>query len=100
MPKEKFSSEKHVEENVIVWNLRANGPKFLRTKKSICPSTAMENLNDLEILDVSKSLLNKQTAQKILSNFEPLLRVSMVYRNGCKFQQRTWRDQWSEQETL
>ena len=37
----------------------------------------MENLNDLEILDVSKSLTNKETTQEILLNFEPLLRAKI-----------------------
>lgn len=42
----------------------------------------MENLNDLEILDVSKPLTNKETAQQILLNFEPLLRTKMSSFNG------------------
>ena len=42
----------------------------------------MENLNDLEILDVSKSLTNKETAQQILMNFEPLLRTKIASFNG------------------
>ena len=54
-----------------------NGCKFLKTKKSVSPSTEIENLNDLEILDVSKLLTNKETAQQILMNCEPLvLRIS------------------------
>ena len=42
----------------------------------------MENLNDLEILDVSKSLTNKETAQQIHSNFAPLLRTKIGSFNG------------------
>lgn len=43
----------------------------------------MENLNDLGILDVSKSLTNKETVQHILMNFEPLLRTKIGSFNGA-----------------
>lgn len=43
----------------------------------------MENLNDLGILDVSKSLTNKETVQQILMNFEPLLRTKIGSFNGA-----------------
>ena len=42
----------------------------------------MENLNDLEILDVSKSLTNNETAQQILLNFTPLFRTKIGSFNG------------------
>lgn len=42
----------------------------------------MENLNDLEMLDVSRSLTNKETAQQILLNFEPLLRTKIGSFDG------------------
>lgn len=41
-----------------------------------------KNLNDLEILDVSKSLMNKETAQQILLNFVPLLQTKIGSFNG------------------
>ena len=51
---------------VFVDDYGLNGCKFLKTKKSVSPSTEIENLNDLEIWDVSKLQTNKETAQQIL----------------------------------
>ena len=60
------------------------GCKFLKTKKSVSPSTEIENLNDLEILDVSKLQTNKETAPQILMNCEPPLPRKISFNGTIK----------------
>ena len=69
---------------VFVDDYELKGCKFLKTKKSISPSTEIENMNDLEILDVSKLLTNKDTPQQILMNCEPPLPRKISFNGTIK----------------